>query len=333
MQELSIRPVPTNFCVWYAYNTGKVPELTRAIDILASNKQAFTERANEELYEQFFTLGREHSALRAGMHRVQETLSELLTNLSEAGKSTSHYNATLTQISDDIVAEPAPDAVTKLISRLLEETGAMQRRMELLDTQFNDSSKTIRDLREKLEGLRRESLTDSLTGIANRKAFDLNLRECARHAMETGDELCMLFLDIDHFKRFNDTWGHQFGDQALRLVAKTLTDNVKGRDLAARYGGEEFAVLLPQTALPQAMVVASKIRHAFAVRKLIKKDTGETVGAMTVSIGVARFEPGEALGRLIARADQALYTAKRDGRNRVVSEESLQVLAAVAGET
>jgi diguanylate cyclase len=330
MDKLSIRPVPTNFCVWYAYHTGKSPDLRRAIDILISNRQPFTENANDELYERFFTLGREQNELRAGMARVQETLSELVSNLGDAGQSTSRYNAALTEISGDIQADPTPDLVTVLIKRLLAETASMQKRMELLDNQFTSSAQTIRHLRDRLEGLRRETMTDSLTGIANRKAFDAILRDAARQSMESGSELSLLFLDIDHFKTFNDTWGHQIGDQALRLVAKTLTDNVKGQDLASRYGGEEFAVILPQTALEDAVTLANKIRHAFAVRRLVKKDTGEAIGALTVSIGVSRYEPGEALSQLVARADRALYTAKRDGRNRVVAEAPIRALAPIA---
>jgi diguanylate cyclase len=330
MDRLSIRPVPTNFCVWYAYHTGKAPDLRRAVDILASNQQPFTEEVNDEIYERFFTLGREQNELRAGMARVQETLSELVSNLGEAGQSTSRYNATLTEISGGIAADPAPDTVTTLVKRLLAETAAMQKKMELLDNQVTSSSQTIRQLRDRLEGVRREALTDSLTGIANRKAFDVTLREAARQALETGSELSLLFLDIDHFKRFNDTWGHQIGDQALRLVAKTLMDNVKGQDLASRYGGEEFAVILPQTAIDDAVTLANKIRHAFAVRKLVKKDTGETIGGITVSIGVSRFEPGESLGHFIERADHALYAAKREGRNRVIAEDALQALAPMA---
>jgi diguanylate cyclase len=330
MDRLSVRPVPTNFCVWYAYHTGKAPDLTRAVDILTSNQQPFTEQINEELYERFFTLGREQNELRAGMARVQETLSELFSNLGDAGKSTSRYNATLTEISGDIAADPAPDTVTILVKRLLEETATIQKKMELLDNQVSSSSQTIRQLRDRLDSVRREALTDSLTGIANRKAFDASLRDAARQALETGSELSLLFLDIDHFKRFNDTWGHQVGDQALRLVAKTLMDNVKGQDLASRYGGEEFAVILPQTAIADAVTLANKIRHAFAVRRLVKKDTGEAIGGITVSIGVSRYEPGESLTHFVERADHALYAAKRDGRNRVVAEDSLQALAPMA---
>src|SRR5215470_12385224 len=136
MDGLSIRPVPTNFCVWYAYHTGKSPELHRALDILTSNRQPFTDSANEEIYERFFTLGREQTELRASMVRVQETLSELASNLGEAGKSTTRYNAALTEISGGIEAAPAPDVVMMLIKRLLEETGAIRTKMELLDNQF-----------------------------------------------------------------------------------------------------------------------------------------------------------------------------------------------------
>jgi diguanylate cyclase len=327
MERLTIRPVPMNFCVWYAYHTGKSPELRQAVDALISSQQPFTESANEELYQRFFTLGREQTELRAGMARVQETLSALVSNLGEAGRSTSRYNAALTEISGGIEADPAPDVVMVLVKRLLEETGAIQKRMELLDNQFTSSSQTIQKLRDRLEGMRREALTDALTGIANRKAFDATLRESARQSMEAGTELSLLFLDIDHFKAFNDTWGHQVGDQAIRLVAKTLMDNVKGQDFPSRYGGEEFAVILPQTALRDAVTLANKIRHAFAVRKLVKKDSGESIGSLTVSIGVSRYEPGEAIGQFLARADRALYAAKHNGRNRVVAEESLRGLA------
>jgi len=331
MERLSIRPVPTNFCVWYAYHTGKTPELRHAIDGLLSSREPLSERANEEIYERFFTLGREQMELRAGMARVQETLTQLASNLGEAGQSTSRYNAALAEISGGIEADPAPDVVTTLVKRLLDETAAIQTRMELLDNQFTTSSDTIQQLRDRLEGMRREALTDSLTGIANRKSFDATLRDAARKSMESGTELSLLFLDIDHFKSFHDTWGHQVGDQALRLVANTLKDNVKGQDFPSRYGGEEFAVILPQTALRDAVTLANRIRHAFAVRKLVKKGTGESIGALTVSIGVSRYEPRESIGHFLARADRALYAAKRDGRNRVVAEDSLRGLAEMAG--
>jgi len=327
MEQLGIPPYPRHFCVWYTHAMGEFPDLTRTIETLLSNNRPVTEEVSEELFERFFAVGREHSALRSAMQRVQETTLRLLGSLGEAGASTDRYNSALREITGDLEESRQPQEIRKLGLRLLEETQAMQRKMELVGQEFSTSAQVIQQLRVKLEGATRDALTDGLTGIANRKAFDMRLREAAVDAMETGGELCLLMLDIDHFKRFNDRWGHQTGDQALMLVAKTLVENVKGRDLTARYGGEEFAVILPRTVLADALTLAKQVQGNFAARKLVKKDTGERIGSITVSIGVTRFEPGESLARLIARADAALYTAKREGRNRVVAEEPARQLA------
>jgi diguanylate cyclase len=171
--------------------------------------------------------------------------------------------------------------------------------------------------------VRREAVTDALTGIGNRKFFEERMREGAREAMETGEPLALLFMDIDHFKRFNDTFGHQLGDQVLRLVAKTLVESVKGRDTTARYGGEEFAIMLPQTRLVDALRLAEQIRNTMMRRKIVSKNSGEDFGTITLSIGVSAYRPGEALGDMVRRADAALYYAKRNGRNRVASETDL----------
>jgi diguanylate cyclase len=337
MQENGVAPTPQNFSVWYTFHTGRNDSLKRAIEILVSNRQPFTDKINNELYERFFTASREHTALRESTRRVQEILSQLMGELGTTGASTKSYNAALREISAGIQegGRVGPDAppIARLVGRLLEETAAMQRNTDMLADRLDVSANTINDLKSKLDDVRREALTDALTGIANRKAFEERLLESAKQAMETGEDLTLLLVDIDHFKNFNDTWGHQVGDQALRLVAKALTDNVKGQDLAARYGGEEFAVVLPKTALADAVKLADKIRGAFLRRRLVKRDTGETIGAITVSIGVAKLELGEPVQRFVNRADQALYAAKRGGRNRVVDETALDGLSLTTIET
>src|SRR6185312_4397833 len=105
------------------------------------------------------------------------------------------------------------------------------------------------------------SMTDPLTNIANRKAFDEAVQAAIAAMVDDGEPVTVLLCDIDHFKTFNDTWGHQTGDQVLRLVANCLSENVKGRDTAARYGGEEFVVILPQTGLSGAVNLANQIRN------------------------------------------------------------------------
>ena len=127
-------------------------------------------------------------------------------------------------------------------------------------------------------------------------------------------------FDIDHFKSFNDTYGHLTGDQVLRLVAISLKQTIKGQDITARYGGEEFAVVLPNTGISQALTVADHIRRAVMAKELKKKSTGELLGRVTISVGVSILRRGDTTDSLIERADACLYTAKRNGRNRVICE-------------
>jgi diguanylate cyclase len=165
-------------------------------------------------------------------------------------------------------------------------------------------------------------LSDSLTGLANRKNFEQTLTLFAKAAADNHEPLSLMLLDIDHFKKFNDRHGHQTGDTVLQLVARTLSDNVKGQDLAARYGGEEFALLLPRTRSDQAARLGDNIRALIGARKLVKRGSGENLGQITISAGIAEYRPGESLSVFVQRADKALYAAKRQGRNRVVTATS-----------
>jgi diguanylate cyclase len=168
--------------------------------------------------------------------------------------------------------------------------------------------------------VRKESLTDPLTGISNRKAFDADLKDAMDKARQTNEPLCLLMCDIDHFKAFNDTWGHTTGDQVLRLVGGCLSENVKGRDTAARYGGEEFAVILRNTVLADAVSLANQIRLYVERKKLVKKSTGDILGTISISVGVAQFSREDTQVLFIQRADKCLYAAKGAGRNCVVSD-------------
>jgi diguanylate cyclase (GGDEF)-like protein len=162
---------------------------------------------------------------------------------------------------------------------------------------------------------------DALTGIANRRAFDQALDQEWRRSLRTGMELSLLLIDVDCFKLYNDTYGHVAGDHCLQRVAQVLAGSARrAGEVAARYGGEEFAVVLPNTVLRSAITVADHIRRAVMTKELMKRSTGEHLGRITVSVGVATLRPGDTVVSLIERADTCLYAAKRAGRNRVISE-------------
>jgi diguanylate cyclase len=318
-----VPPTPENYAVWYAYATGLLPELKRTLDILMTNNQEFSPALNAELYNRFCDTGRHFNLLDETGGRLQYAVDQITRYVKSASGDATAFGKTLDQYSSEIGGAPGDEDMRALVSGLILETQRMAERNRSLEDRLSASSGEIAELRQNLELVRREALTDALTGIPNRKFFDSRLREAASDAMESGEPLSLLIADIDHFKQFNDTYGHQLGDQVLRLVARTLTDSVKGRDTPARYGGEEFAIILPQTRLSDAVGLANQIRQSITRRRIVRRNTGDDFGTITLSIGVACFRPGEQLIQTVRRADEALYQAKRAGRNRVVSEEAV----------
>lgn len=324
MAELKIPSTPDNFAVWYEYFVGSNAELNKAVDLLLSKQREFTSQVNDQLYERFFRTAVQDSALRQLSEGLGDTVREVQTLVGDAGAEAKTYGRALVNITGEVTRDAAsPERLQGVVRRLLIETQSAIERNAVLEQNLKNSAEQIDRLKRSLDDVQKEANTDPLTGLANRKAFDEGLLRATVEAMETDAALCLLIADIDKFKQFNDSYGHQFGDQVLKLVARCLREGTKEGDLVARYGGEEFAVLLPGCGLGNAVAVAERLRQAIATRRLIRRSTGEEVGAVTISIGAARFEPGEAISDMIARADEALYLAKRQGRNRVVSQAAL----------
>ncbi len=322
MSEHNAPASPQNYEIWFTYLSGRNPKLNQTIEILFSNKREFTADISDEIYHQHFESSSSKitdDMMNVGV-RMKTELDGLIESVESSLKNTSAYGDTLQAASGEL-SEPQNQSDVKLyLDKIVSATRQMEKHNETLESRLQESAREVNTLRHNIEEIRHESLTDQLTSLSNRKAFDNTLRDSAAEAMEDGEDLCLLFSDIDHFKKFNDTWGHQTGDNVLRLVAKCLSTNVKGRDTAARYGGEEFAVILPQTSLPNAIKLADQIRTSVQAKELQKRSTGEKLGTITISIGVSRFRPGETLNEFVHRADACLYAAKNNGRNCVISE-------------
>ncbi len=315
MQRLEIPPTPANYAIWYEYHAGMSPNLQRTIDVLISNKTAIDESTLLDLYSTFFSSAKEAQTVRETSMLALQTLQDIASVADSARDEAHRFGAKLRGIASKDLGETL-DNLKNLIENLVLESKKMAGRTEYVGLRMRESAGKIEALERNLKDAIRDSSLDGLTGVANRKSFDATIRKTAGDAMNSGEDLALLMIDIDHFKRVNDTWGHQTGDIVLCHLARTLQHAVRGGDHVSRYGGEEFAVILPRTDGQAAVNVAENIRQALA-REPLHLDLDPPLTPITVSIGAACYEPGDPLAEWVGRTDAALYSAKRAGRDRV----------------
>lgn len=318
MHHHGIPPTPENFAVWYAYVTGDIGGLRRTIDGLLKSGRGVGEVQCADLFERYVLPGYRSQAVTDIAEGLGDMTDGLARKLDRADDGATTFGRALSSATDALATAEGDAEVRTLIDSLRMQTEAARTSNEALRAELATTTGVIETLRRRLEESRAEAMTDGLTGIANRKWFESALRDAAQTAVESGTSMTLLMLDIDHFKQFNDTHGHTVGDQVLRLVGRTLTESVRPTDMPARFGGEEFAVVLPGTELEDARVIAERIRKRLNKKRITRRNTGKDLGVVTISIGAARYDYGEPMAALVARADVALYRAKQLGRNRVM---------------
>jgi diguanylate cyclase len=321
LRRASIPPYPQFYELFYTYATGVNPSLNTRINAIFREGAPDTDMA-ERIYNEFLKAQDANERISTVSERMSRRITAVHDAIDTAMSTANAYSGVLRTATGDLGTDMGAGELRTLAGVLLSETRQMQDANHELELKLEASRDEIAGLQRDLDDVRREAQLDPLTKIFNRKFFDEELQHALASACDDRP-LSLLLLDIDHFKRFNDTWGHQTGDQVLRLVAMTLKSNIKGKDIAARYGGEEFGAILPDTDLEGATIVAENVRRAVQAKELLKRSTNEKLGRVTASLGIATFRWGDTVGSLIERADQCLYAAKAAGRNQVVSETDL----------
>jgi diguanylate cyclase len=309
-----------NYEVWLNYRLGRNSQLREEIDKRVGSGEAFTDEFNLDLYERFFSGARASAQIVLAGEKIARDLNQVVSFLKSAEEKSGDYGRTLESAATDLNRALAPDQLRHIVSSLAAATLDMANHNQQLTGQLQRSTQEIDTLRTTLESVRVESLTDSLTGLANRRMFDETLRMRISEARALRTELCLLMCDIDHFKRFNDTWGHHTGDQILRFLSSAMQAHARPDHLICRYGGEEFAMIMPRADMKMAAATADALRAAIQAKRLRRRSTNEDLGQVTVSIGVARLQPGDTPQGLIERADACLYASKRNGRNQVTTD-------------
>ena len=319
LKEMAISPFPSHYSVWFSHLEKTNSQLSTEIERRMKTGAQINDKFLEEIYERHF-----HA--QGAVPDVSEYINILLdqTNAVQQISNSLHLNTeSLQEGLADATSRAGtecqtPSRARDFVASLISTAQKALERNEALERDLDEASTTIAELKSDVEAIANDANTDFLTKISNRRYFDRELERLIRAAQNDNTELCVVLCDVDHFKKFNDTYGHDVGDQVLVLVAATLRDNVKGQDFVARYGGEEFAIILPNTSHQDAVILANTIRKAISRRKLVDRATSKPLGSITMSFGVARLSPTSSSESIVKNADAALYDAKRAGRNRVV---------------
>jgi len=315
MIKNSIPPHPINYAVWYEYVEGHNTALNDAISQIINSNQELTEGVSLELYKQHIC-----NASAESFEKINLNLQTLLNDTAESVESSNNRVASVSENLEGSAlqlekVDNFSDA-NAVIADILEETKQFSAITETLKSKLNSANDELLVLRSELARTREIATRDALTGLLNRRALDAELSDLVEHSL--GSSHCILMLDLDNFKRVNDTYGHVVGDKVIRFAAGILKKYVAPDHLVARYGGEEMLVIMPNTEIDNALAVAETIRASLAKSELKQKDSGQSIGKVTVSIGVTALHVGDNVESFVARADQALYAAKSAGRNKVM---------------
>lgn len=297
--------------------------LTKVVDSMIEKKMTFNEELSEKLYEKFFSAEKELKTIVETGTTFQKELKKIVSVLKETGEDTSLHTNTLMEQMSKLSDFEGANELKDIVKVIIDDTDKMQAQSQKLESKLEESTFKIESLQSNLENARIESRTDALTNIGNRKFFEEKIEEYVTNHKKLGHDLCLIPCDIDFFKKFNDNFGHQIGDQVLKVVAHVIKKELGLQGSAARYGGEEFAILLPKAKLGDAIELADHIRKVISERIIKNKNTGANFGRITMSFGVASMNANMTADDLIQKLDSALYLSKANGRNMVQSELEL----------
>lgn len=320
IRDLRLPADPQSFELWYAYATGDNPALNRQVAEFIAARQATNGAELDELYRSFVTSSKALSQIASIHEQIEDEVSQIIGMIEAAIFSTATFQSGLDGPGQKLRTGIDRECLRAIVESLVHHTKTVEMEHENLGKGLQLSSMQIQVLTKDLEAAKIQSLIDPLTSLFNRKHFDKYLGRLTNLAKRGNKPFVLILTDIDHFKTFNDSHGHLIGDHVLRLIAMELVQAIKGRGIAARYGGEEFAVILPRADLSSGLEVAMELQKSIAAREIFRRNSDEVLGRITISAGLAEWRPEDSVETLIGRADACLYSAKVNGRNRVVAD-------------
>ncbi len=315
MVKHQIPPTPYNYALWYSYVSNRDPQLNSAIDNTLASHGTCPSSATEELFRNHIISG--HVAdNESAQQTLKAIISELRTQVDEALLGAEDFHQLLEDSSQSLENEPETLDIGALISSLTQGTQHVSESTRAFRDRITETQKEVEQLRKELKRSQQEAERDPLTGLFNRRY----LERYAQQLMEQGScgDRFVVLVDIDHFKSFNDSYGHLVGDKVIQRVAALLNKAVIGDEVAVRFGGEEFLMLIKGSDIQKVVERAEKVRQLLQSVVLKDRRAEKDIRRITASFGIAGFRRGESRADWIERADKALYQAKEQGRNRVI---------------
>lgn len=310
---------PLNYAIWYDYVAGSNAKLTEAVNNLVNEQKSFDSDTSIELYRKhicnasFESFEKINEQLHKVIEQAVSSINDTYNKAEETNDSFQKKTVALENISETT-------DVKTVLQEIIQETQALAATSRGMQLKLTEANQEMEQLRLELAHVRQVSVTDGLTGLLNRRAFDQTLAEIIEQSAP--DKTCLSILDIDHFKRVNDTYGHTVGDYVIKYVASLMKKYAEEHHHVARYGGEELAIIMPNTSKEKAIEIAENIRSSMENSRLKRKDNSQQLNLITISIGVTQLQVGDNAESFIVRADKALYKAKETGRNKVVHDKS-----------
>ncbi len=317
MFKNQVATTPANYALWYTYVDNTIPDLNQEMDTMLDNYGALPPTSAKHLYKRYVANKAESSLedLRTNvellLNEVSSSMSDTLSDTSTFSKKVDKSFSKLEKVQNSNLSI---EDVMSVVRQLVSESHEIRHSTKFLNYQLTNAGKEISRLKSQLAEVQKDALFDGLSNLYNRRAFDTDLASL----IEANQKMSLVMLDIDHFKAFNDNYGHLFGDNVIKSIARRLQQSCRDGACAYRFGGEEFALILPNKSLRIARQYADTLRRMVEKLRVTDKRNGSQVDVITASFGVAEFEPGDTASCLVYKADKQLYDAKQLGRNRVM---------------
>jgi len=317
LSQQKLPPTPINYSVLYSYLAGDSQALNESIDVYIKGKRPLSSATMQELHEKYIHGQAQLEQQEKIQLALEQFLSEAGTEIQQATDGANDFSSSLSQHNESLSLSNDPDSTAMVLKQVMQDTRDMIRSNQEMQARMQETNTEIAKIKTELQAVKAGAEKDALTGLKNRGTFDKTINNIVHSSDKTSAVL--IILDIDHFKRINDNFGHLVGDRVIRYLSALLTQVIGSDQHIARYGGEEFAIILSNQPLEKAQQLANKVRVAMSNSKLQRKDSGESIGKVTISAGISTLKPNDTVDAFIDRADKALYQAKETGRDKVIT--------------